>query len=139
MTDCCNSDFLCCPLFQYMNEGLAYCRMEDDGDFTYLMVNPRFEEQTGLKDVTGKRVTEVIPDIKKTDAKLLHLYADVAETRNPKKFEYYVKGLSQWFSISAFCPQRGFFVAVFDVITERKQRQKLLLEVLSTLKQVVEG
>jgi PAS domain-containing protein len=58
-------------LFANMNEGVAYCRMIfQDGqpvDFVYLAVNSRFTGQTGLKDVIGKRVSEVIPGIRESD------------------------------------------------------------------------
>src|SRR6266704_2818518 len=50
-------------LFENMLNGLAYCRMLfEDGepqDFVYLAVNDKFEAQTGLRDVIGRRVTEV--------------------------------------------------------------------------------
>ena len=39
----------------------------------------------------------------------------------PETFENYVELLKMWFSISVYSPQRGYFVAVFDVITERKR------------------
>ena len=54
-------------LFEHMLNGFAYCKMEfDQGhphDFVYLEVNTTFETLTGLKDVVGKRVSEVIPGI----------------------------------------------------------------------------
>jgi PAS domain-containing protein len=31
-----------------------------------------------------------------------------------------------WFSVSVYSPRHGFFVAVFDVITERKQAEERL-------------
>ena len=31
-------------------------------DFRFLEVNPAFEVQTGMRNVTGKRVREIIPD-----------------------------------------------------------------------------
>ena len=53
-------------LLANMLEGFAYCRMvyDEEGrpdDFVYLAVNPAFSRLTGLTDVEGKRVTEVIP------------------------------------------------------------------------------
>jgi PAS domain-containing protein len=50
-----------------MLEGYAFCRMVfEDGlpvDFVYLEVNRAFERLTGLRDVCGKRVSEVLPGI----------------------------------------------------------------------------
>jgi len=54
-------------LFENMLNGFAFCRMHFDGDrpldFTYLKVNPAFETLTGLKNVQGRKATEVIPGV----------------------------------------------------------------------------
>ena len=54
-------------LFDNMLEGYAYCKMiyenEQPSDFIYLEVNDAFEKLTGLKEVVGKKVSEVIPGI----------------------------------------------------------------------------
>jgi PAS domain S-box-containing protein len=121
-------------LFQHMREGFAYCQMIFENgearDFVYHSVNDAFESLTGLKGVTGKRVSEVIPGIRESDPELFRIYGRVALTGTPEKFETFVEALHQWFSISVYCPERGFFVAVFDVITERKrdEEEKLNLE-----------
>jgi len=51
-----------------MLNGFAYCRMifseDQPRDFIYLAVNDAFTELTGLKDVVGKKVSEVIPAIR---------------------------------------------------------------------------
>ena len=115
-------------LFENMQEGFAYCRMVFEGgqprDFIYLHVNDGFERLTGLKDVIGRRATEVIPGIQETDAWLLEIYGRVASSGRPEKFERYVQALKMWFSISAYCPAPEHFVAVFDVITARKEAEE---------------
>jgi PAS domain S-box-containing protein len=112
-------------LFENMLNGLAYCRMifaEDrPRDFLYLAVNQAFETLTGLKNVAGRRVTEVIPGIRETDPELLEIYGRVARTGVPERFEAWVEALQNWFTIAVYSPGRDHFVAVFDVITERKQ------------------
>ncbi|TSA33965.1 MAG: PAS domain S-box protein [Verrucomicrobiaceae bacterium] len=71
-------------LFENMAEGCSYCRMIfEDGrpqDWIYLSVNSAFETLTGLKDVAGKRVTEVIPGIRENDRELFETYARVSQT-----------------------------------------------------------
>jgi signal transduction histidine kinase len=115
-------------LFENMSEGLAYCRMHFENgepkDFTYLQVNRAFEDLTGLKDVVGKRVTEVIPGVREADPGLFEIYGRVARTGKPEKFEAFVQALGMWFSISAYGPEEGYFVAVFDVITARKRAEE---------------
>ncbi len=119
-------------LFENMLDGFAYCKMlfEDSQpeDFVYLSVNKAFEELTGLIDVVGKKVTEVIPGIRESDRELFEIYGRVAMTGKPEKFEIYVQALSMWFSISVYSPEKEYFVAVFDVITERKRAQQALQE-----------
>lgn len=112
-------------LFEHMLEGVAYCKMifenGEPQDFIYITVNDMFEELTGLKDVAGKRVSEVIPNIRESDLELLNIYARVSLTGKPEKFEFFLKSLDMWFAVSVFSPEKEYFVAVFDVITERKQ------------------
>ncbi|MBF0525976.1 MAG: response regulator, partial [Deltaproteobacteria bacterium] len=61
-------------LFKGMLNCFAYCQMLfEDGrpqDFIYLAVNDAFGLQTGLKDVVGRKATEVIPGIREADPQL---------------------------------------------------------------------
>jgi PAS domain S-box-containing protein len=115
-------------LFNNMLNGFAHCQMIFEGDrpcdFIYLDVNRAFESLTGLKNVVGRKVSEIIPGFREKDAALLGVYGRVATTGKPETFERYVEALSMWFSIAAYSPAQGHFVAVFDVITERKQAQE---------------
>ncbi|MEI8063570.1 MAG: PAS domain S-box protein, partial [Verrucomicrobiota bacterium] len=114
-------------LFENMVEGAAYCQMiiEDDQplDWVYLSVNPAFEQLTGLKNVIGKRVTEVIPGMRENDPELFALYVRVARTGQPERQGFFSVTLNMWFDLSVYSPGQGFFVAVFDVITERKRAE----------------
>ncbi len=116
-------------LFEHMVEGYAYCQMIFENgapqDWVYLAVNPAFENLTGLKGVAGKRVSQVITGIRETDSELFSVYARVATTGKTERFEMLVKALDMWFAVSVYSPALGFFVAVFDVITERKRAEAL--------------
>jgi len=111
-------------LFEHMLEGYACCRMLfKDGspeDFVYLKVNSAFERLTGLADVEGKRVSEVIPGIRESNPELFEVYGRVALTGRPEKLESYVPDLGLWFSVTVYSIEKEHFVAVFDNITERK-------------------
>jgi PAS domain S-box-containing protein len=115
-------------LFENMLNGFAYCEMiYEQGlpvDFIYLDVNNSFESLTGLKDVVGKKVSEVITGIRNTDPELFEIYGRVAQSGKPERFESYVEALKMWFLISVYSPKKEHFVAVFDVITERKQAEE---------------
>lgn len=120
-------------LFDNMLNGFAYCQMHfnENGkpwDFTYLSVNKAFDSLTGLSNVVGKKATEVIPNIRTEDMELLELYGRVSKTGDPIHFEKYVNSLEDWYSLSVYCPKEGFFVAVFEVITERKKTEIKLAE-----------
>ncbi len=119
-------------LFVNMLEGLAHCEMVFENgqpvDFIYHDVNEAFARLTGLKDVTGKRVTEVVPGIRETNPELFDLYGRVATTGIPEKIETYVEPLGIWLSLSVYCPEPRHFVAVFENITPRKQAEETVLK-----------
>ena len=117
-------------LFENMLEGYAYCEMVlENGeyrDFVYLDVNPAFERLTGLTDVVGKRVTDVIPGIRESDPDLFELYGRVAFSGKPERVEIHVGALKTWFSLSVYSAGKGSFIAVFDNITERRKLEDQL-------------
>jgi PAS domain S-box len=115
-------------LFENMIEGLAYCHMHyEDGlpvDWTYIAVNPSFERLTSLRGAAGRRVSQLIPGIRDSDPRLFEIYGRVASSGSPESFEIEVSSLGMWFSVSVYSPSPGYFVAVFDVITERKRAEE---------------
>jgi PAS domain S-box-containing protein len=117
-------------LFENMLNGFAFCKMlfEQDlpRDFIYLDVNAAFEKLTGLTNVVGKKASDAIPGIRESDPELIKRYGRVAKTGVPEVFETFVKALDMWFFISVYCPKKDHFVAVFDVITERKRVMEAL-------------
>lgn len=118
-------------LFENMIEGFAYCKMIFENgnpvDFIYIEVNNSFEALTGLKNVRGKKVTELIPGIRQSDPLIFQIYGRVALTGKPERFEMYVESLNDWYSVSVYSSKKEFFIAVFDVITERKNTEKALI------------
>jgi PAS domain S-box-containing protein len=132
------------PLFENMLNGSAYCQMHFDdndrpSDFTYLSVNSAFETLTGLRNVVGKKVSEVILGIREADPELLEICGRVSKTGKPERFEMFVDSLQMWLWISVYSPERGYFVAVFDVITERKRAELTLQESEERLRTIVEA
>ena len=116
-------------LFENMLNGFAYCKMlYEDGrpqDFIYLNVNNAFEKLTGLKNVVGKKVTEVIPGIRESYPVLFETYGRVALTGKPESFEIYLEPLAAWLFVSVYSTEKGYFVAVFENITERKRAESI--------------
>jgi two-component system, chemotaxis family, CheB/CheR fusion protein len=115
-------------LFENMIDGYAHCRIIFENgrpqDFIYLNVNSVFEKLTGLKNVIGKKVTEVIPGIRESHPELFEIYGRVALTGEPERFELFLEPLAAWLSISVYSTKKEYFVAVFDNITERKKAEE---------------
>ena len=128
-------------LFTNMRNGFAYCKMIFDKnnqpvDWIYLEVNDAFERVIGLKKETveGKRVTEVFPTIKDFRPNLFEIYGQVALTGVGTEFTVNFDISAVWLSISVYCPQPGYFAAVFDDITERKRAEEILRVTQTELK-----
>ncbi|MBF0571795.1 MAG: PAS domain S-box protein [Candidatus Omnitrophica bacterium] len=129
-------------LFENMLNGFAYCQMyfDDKGspvDFTYLSVNTAFERLTGLKDVIGKKVTQVIPGLRESDPGVFEIYGRVSKTGKPESIEIFVNALQMWFEISVYSPKRGYFVAVFDVVTARKEAEKQMKDTINYVQTIL--
>ena len=128
-------------LFENMLNGYAYCKMlyegDEPSDFIYLHVNKSFEPLTGLKNVIGRRASEVIPGIRESDQHIIATYGRVAGTGIPEKMETHVESMGMWFSISLYSPRKDHFVAVFDAITERKEAEAALQKLNEQLEQRV--
>ncbi len=117
-------------LFDNMLDGYAHCRIlldhDTPHDFIYLDVNKAFERLTGLRNVAGRKVSDVIPGIRESNPELFDIYGRVARTGKPERFETFVKGLESWFSVSAYCPAPEHFVAIFTDTTARRHAETTL-------------
>jgi PAS domain S-box-containing protein len=117
-------------LFTNMLEGYARCRVIFERavavDFVYLDVNAAFEKLTGLRDVAGKRVAEVIPDIRSSNPELFEIYGRVASSGAPERFETYLPALDSWFSIAVYGAGKDELIAIFDNVTGAKRTEEAL-------------
>ncbi|NJD54813.1 MAG: EAL domain-containing protein [Nitrospirae bacterium] len=117
-------------LFSAMLNGFAYHKIivDENGapvDYVFLEVNDAFERLTGLsrKDVIGRRVTDVIPGIAASGFDWIGTYGKVALTGVGINFEQFSPELNRWYSVSAYSPEKGYFSAVFEDITERRKME----------------
>lgn len=117
--------------FDKMLDGFAYHKIIVDKtgkpvDYVFLEVNRAFETMTGLQreKIIGKRVTEVLKGIESDPADWIGVYGKVALTCESIQFESFNETLAQWFHVSAYSPKRGYFVAIFENITERKKAEQ---------------
>ncbi|MGO8805452.1 MAG: PAS domain S-box protein [Candidatus Bathyarchaeia archaeon] len=119
--------------FDKMLDGFSYHRIAVDKagkpvDYVFLEVNHAFEKMTGLKreKIIGKKVTDVLPGIEKDPADWIGVYGKVALTGEPVQFENYAAPLGTWYRVIAYSPEKGYFVALFENITERKKAEQEL-------------
>ena len=129
-------------LFNSMDEGFSLIELILDQtskvvDYWHREHNPAFTRMTGLNEVIGKRMSELVPDLEPEWHRMLE---KVYHTGEPIRMEYPVQQLGQWYS--AYLSRVGkegspFIACVYDDITERKQqqlRQQYLLKLSDALR-----
>lgn len=120
----------CRSFFEAMPSGFAIHRMIVDGrgypvDYVFLDVNPAFERLTGMKrsEIVGKRATEVLRGFGEKGRQWITNYGRVALTGQSMQFEDYAAPLQRWYSVQAYSPRRGYFVTIFQDVSERIQAE----------------
>jgi PAS domain S-box-containing protein len=114
-------------LFKHILNGYAVHEIVCDSsgkpvDYRYLDINPAFEKLTGLtRDIIGKTVHEVIPDI---EDYWIETYGKVALTGESRRLENYNETLGKWFEITVFSPAKYYFACVFSDITEHRKAEE---------------
>ncbi|MEE9911801.1 MAG: PAS domain S-box protein [Deltaproteobacteria bacterium] len=102
-------------------------------DYRFLETNPAFEKQTGLHDVQGKNISELIPD---NDAHWFEIYGRVALTGEPVRLENKVKALNRWYEVFAHRiggPESRKVAVLFNDVTERRRAEEELKEYAANL------
>lgn len=132
-------------LFENMHNGFAHHKIvvNEKGkpiDYIFLEVNHAFEKLTGLRkeDIIGKKVTEVIPGIEKSEYDWIGNYGKVALVGKVITFEQYSDHLERWYSVCAYSSGSGYFTTLFHDITERKQTEEALQNALSEIRTLKE-
>lgn len=133
-------------LLERMNEGVAYCRLLYlDGmahDWVCEEANPALERLTGLTQMTGKRMSELIPGFRETNPDLCPLCDRVVRTGASERVETFMEGLGAWLSVTVYSSGGSSFVAVVENITERKTAELELRkshDLLTNLARLVPG
>jgi PAS domain S-box-containing protein len=118
-------------LFDSIDEGYCIIEMifdeqEKPVDYRFLVINPSFERQTGLRDALGKRMRELAPN---HEEHWFEIYGSIAMTGEPARFENRAEQLHRWFDVYAFRfaePEKRQVAILFNDITERKRAAEAL-------------
>jgi PAS domain S-box-containing protein len=106
-------------------------------DYRYIEINPRFEEMTGLKDATGHRMLDLVPNL---EEKWARIYGRVAYEGETVHFEDYSEAMGRWFSCFATPVQPyGRFAVVFKDTTEERAIQDALLKSEAEFRTITEA
>jgi PAS domain S-box-containing protein len=108
---------------------MVYDETGKPDDYIYLETNEAFSDLTGFVNVTGKRVTEVIPGIKGMNPELFEIIGRVAKTGKPEKFEFNFKPLGKWNNVTVYSMEKNYFTAIFDDFTDKKRIEEALQQV----------
>lgn len=129
--------------FNSIDEGFCVIEMIFDEqkkpvDYRFLVINPSFEKQTGLRDAVGKRMREFAPD---HEEHWFEIYGKIALTGESLRFENRAEQLGRWYDVYAFRfgdPANMQVAILFNDITERKQVHDTIQEMNLELEKRVE-
>lgn len=109
-------------------------------DYRFVEINPAFEIMTGLlgRDIIGKTVTQVLPDLSHDSFDWIHYYGTVVSTGIPQAFEQFSETMNRWFSVNVYTPISGFFVTNIIDITQKSTDNHALKQLFETCDRLVQ-
>jgi signal transduction histidine kinase/PAS domain-containing protein len=118
-------------MFDSIDEGFNIIELIDDEagetvDYRFLEVNDAFEQQTGIKNATGKRGSELALN---TEKYWIDAYRSVVQTGEPARIENYNADTRRWYSAYASRvgePGQRQVAVIFNDITGRKLAEATL-------------
>ena len=128
-------------LFTEMDQGFCVIEKVETApgapvDFRYVVANPAFERHTGMRDVVGRTIRELVPD---GEERLFDIYDDVVRTGKRVQFESYVAALDIWMAAEVFPTRTPEQISVlFSNISDRKRAELALAEELLAMQRLHE-
>ncbi|HEY9062752.1 MAG TPA: EAL domain-containing protein [Pseudobacteroides sp.] len=126
------TDRFCQMVIENMSNAFAYHRVILDDcdrpvDYEYIDVNLAFEKFTGLSRemVIGKTIRQIVPQIDKDTANWIDFFGRVAMDGKAQVKEHYSEAFNRWYSVNAYSPAKGYFIAIFSDITTLKMNEEI--------------
>ncbi len=129
-------------LFESIDEGFCVIEFLDGehgplSDYVHVMANPAYAIHTGIRDVVGRRVRDMVP----LEAEgWVRIYRKVLETGEPVRFERELEHTGRYLELSALRiepPERRQVAVLFQDVSDRHRAQRLLRDVNDTLERRV--
>lgn len=122
-------------LFEKMLSGFAYLKLitNSEGkavDYLFIETNQAFERITELerKDIVGKKVTNVFPEIETAPNDWIARFEKVARQGKELRFEELLPQRNRYYRFSAYSPESGYVALIVDDITEKKDMEQRIQE-----------
>jgi len=122
--------------------GYAYHRIVcgNDGtpcDYEFIEVNSVYEALMGLRgpDIVGRKITEVLPDIGKSEFDWMKFYGKIAISDDKNEFILYSKTQKKWYRVTAYSPEKYYFITCFIDISKEKEQAAELENLQDTYKE----
>ncbi len=135
----------CEMVIENMSNAFAYHKiiLDDYGspiDYEYIEINLAFEKYTGLSRdmVVGKTIRQIVPHIDNDTAKWIEFFGQVAISGKASTKVHYSEAFDRWYSVNSYSPENGYFIAIFNDITELKKKEAILLEKNEKLNEMYE-
>ncbi len=131
-------------LFASIDDGFCICEILVDErgeprDYRFVEVNPTFEAHTGLRDAAGRTALELVPGLERH---WIDVYAEVARTGRPVRFEQGSDAMRRWFDVYAFRvgdPGERLVGILFKDVSERRRAEQDLRESESRFRELADG
>ena len=111
-------------------------------DFIFLETNRAFRKNLGgipKEKIIGKRVSQVITIDRKMILELIELAGKTALEGGSIEFDYHIEIIQRWYHISAYSPEREYFVAMLEDITDRMTLLEKTREAEQKYRNIVEN
>ena len=119
-------------VLENMQEAFLHCEIicNDHNipiDYKFLYVNKAFESQTGIKikDILGKTVLELFPDVERS---WIETFGEVAMSSKPASFVRFNHNTNKYYQTSAFSPSEGQFAVFLHDVTDPEVKRLELEE-----------